>query len=554
MAEQLGWGRRFSRAVNEQIVQRISNVLGRYDGSTADLSQRQSSDVETREREQAGASSFDWYLEEMRLGSSRFAKYKDYERMDAECVEAISALDVYADNATEGDSDTDEVIMIKSDSELAVDILNEVKERLKLDTEAWAIARELVKYGDKFEEIVVFDDMEIHRLKSLPAKQMYVNVDEYGRLDPEHPYEQKDVAGKSIAKFTDWQILHFKLSRARDEKYGVDGGILFPVRRVFKQMEMMEDALVINRLTRAQQRYAYKIDVTGLEPGEATLEYLREVRKELRKRGTIDPMTGKMDLTYNPLSAEEDVFIGVRDGNGDVSVLQGQTASGLEDINHLRNKFFAGIKLPKAWLGFEEGTRARAVLTEQDVQAARTVRRVQMAMIAGFRKLFDIALMVRGVDPAQIEYTIAMPPISTIDEMREWQIKKIKADLARALKAEMGVSTHWLLVNMLGFTEEQIDEIKEYLFDPESLDNVSFDLQMAKMSTQAQVFAPDDDDDEEEEDRARGASADEQISQRQIRIAQHKLKEDIATLKELLNWEMESKAGRGLWSQKKEVG
>ena len=121
--------------------------------------------------------------DETSVENKRKLKYKEYERMDTESVEVASALDIYADNATSGDRDMNETIEVVSESETVVEILNEVKDRLKLDLELWSIARQLVKYGDCFEELVVYPDLEVHRLKHLPPDEMRVIEDQWGRLD-----------------------------------------------------------------------------------------------------------------------------------------------------------------------------------------------------------------------------------------------------------------------------------------------------------------------------------------------------------------------------------
>ena len=205
-----------------------------------------------------------------------------------------SALDVYADNATKGDSSDDKVVEIVSNDELVVEILSDVRNRLALDTETRSIARALAKYGDDFEEVVVHEDMEVHRLKNLDASEMNVKTDKYGRYDPEFPFEQvRADTGAVVARLREWQVLHFRLKRNRKSKYGVDGSILAPVRKVFKQLSMMEDALVIARLTRAPQRYGFLVDVDGIEPGEPTIEYLNKVKDMMKKRRTIDPRNGQ---------------------------------------------------------------------------------------------------------------------------------------------------------------------------------------------------------------------------------------------------------------------
>ena len=99
-----------------------------------------------------------------------------------------------------------------------------------------------------------------------------------------------------------------------------------------------------------------------------------------------------------------------------------------------------GLRFRKAYLGFERDVNAKATLTEQDVQFARSVRRIQLAIIEQYRKFFDFVLAVRGIDPTSVKYTIKLPVISTIDELRMWQVKKLRAEVAKVLRKEVGLS------------------------------------------------------------------------------------------------------------------
>lgn len=526
------------RRLAEQIVDRITTTLQRMVGY--EQPPETDSAIETRKTadEVAGPivqGAWEWYEEAVKMEQTRRAKYRDFDLMDAEDPVLNSALDVYADNATKGDSGDDKVVEIVSDDELIVEILSDVRDRLALDTETWSIARALAKYGDNFEEVVVHEDLEVHRLKNLDASEMNVKTDKYGRYDPEFPFEQiRPDTGAVVARLREWQVLHFRLKRNRKSKYGVDGAILAPVRKVFKQLAMMEDALVIARLTRAPQRYGFLVDVDGIEPGEPTIEYLNKVKDMMKKRRTIDPATGKMDLKFNPLSMEEDLFVGVRsNGKSDVKVLQGQTNLGqLGDIEFFQNKLFAGIKVPKAYLGFERDVNAKATLTEQDVQFARSVRRIQLAIIEQYRKLFDFVLAVRGVDPTAVEYTIKLPVISTIDELRMWQVKKLKAEVAKVLRKEVGLSFRWILQNMLELSDEDIEDILADYEEPESVDN------RIMTAVGGETTA---------------VPAEEEISDRELRLVKYRLSEEIEALKEFLDWKLEDERGRGLTSQREMV-
>lgn len=526
----------------ESIVQAISVIVNRNKPAPPETD----TSIETRTKQGAdkgfqtgGAEAYKWYMDAITMAGKRRGKYSEYEQMDIEVIEVASALDIYADNATNGDRDDAEVITIRSESTKVVEILEEIKATLNLDADMWSIARELAKNGDCFEEVVADATKELVRLKHLPPGQCFVETDEYGRRDPEYPYRQKDENNEEIAKFEDWQILHFRLRTDRNTEYGVNGSILYKLRKVYKQLSMMEDAIVISRLVRAQQRYAYLIDVEGIEPGEPTLEYLNEVKQAMKKRRTIDPQTGKMDLKYNPMTAEEDIYVATRQGSqADVKVLQGSSNLGqLQDIEYFSKKMFAGLKVPKAWMGFEGETRARAVITELDVQFARTVRRLQQALIEGLEKLFTTALALRGVDPAANPFEVELPILSTVDELRKWQIEVLKASIANVYRNQLSVSTEWVYSNLLGLTDEEIEEIKAAIDDEDGLDN----KQIKRATDIQKAMAPQSDPGDGGED-----GAEESILPREIRKMRHMFGEEINALFDLLDWEFKSKTGKSL--------
>lgn len=560
----------------EDIVKRLSNIFQR--NPSYEQPPKTDSSIETRRAwggdvDVAGGGMFGWYSDETSVETKRLKKYKEYERMDMEAVEIASALDIYADNATSGDRDENSSIQIISDSDKVISIITETKKRLNLDFELWSIAREMVKYGDCFEEIVAYKDGEIHRLKHLPPSDVKVIEDKWGRLDADYPYEQTTEAGETSAKFRSWQIVHFRISKSRESRYGVDGSLLYPLRKVYKQLSMIEDSLVISRLTRAQQRFAFMVDVNGVEPGEATVDYLKQVKDMMKKKRTIDPVTGKMDLKYNPLSVEEDIFIARREGSGaDVKVLQGAlNLSQLQDVEYFSKKLFAGLKVPKAWMGFEGDTRARAVITELDVQFAKTVRRIQQALIEGLTKVFDLALLSRGINPAATPYRIQLPVMSIIDEMRAWQMETIKTQVAVSYAKDLNIGSEWIYRNLLNLSDEQIKAIRDELGDKDSIDNARLRQDMEVATQQAMIGAqakaaaqtasgiksvqpPPQAKGPSTAAQGRNANElpknpiakNEGIPQRDIRKIQSKLRAELGDLYETLNWEYEAKTGQSL--------
>jgi len=401
-------------------------------------------------------SSYDWYVKELQISQFRKDMYDQYDQMEAEDPEFDSTLDIYADNASGGDSETDEIVEFVTEDKKANDIFTAMKNRLKLNSETWSINRTIAKYGESFEEIVITPSKEIDRLKNLDGRTITRNEDRYGRL---LGFIQKSDTDQVLANFYPWQVIHFRMKKHRNSKYGT--GIGYSTRKVSKQLSMMEDSLVISRLVRAVQRYAHKVDISKFDDPYEALKYVKEVKKEYRKKPTINAATNQMDLSYNPMSAEEDLFIGVRDGSpADVKVLEAQEHTKIVDVDYFRDKKLAGWKIPKSFISDDKTVNAKATLGEQTIQFARTVRRIQYVYQEGIRQMADTELILNNIAPSTVTYYIKLPYISTLDELRRWEMEKIKSEIAEKYKTVTTISDRWIYKNLLNLTDEEIEQIK----------------------------------------------------------------------------------------------
>ncbi|RLA89267.1 MAG: hypothetical protein DRG20_04935 [Deltaproteobacteria bacterium] len=364
----------------------------------------------------------EYYMNALRLNQTKRARYIDYDIMDREYPEIGAALDIYADNATIPDEKRGRIVWVESEDQKVVDILEKLFKRLNLEDLAWPLARKLAKYGEAFFENVLSKDGKLSWIKPLKGEDIIINKDSYGRLlDP--PYSQIDpITGKKWVDFSLWQITHISLHR--DEE---GFGFLERIRRVWKQLMMMEDGMVIARLTRSTMRYKFKIDVGDLPPDKAK-KAVEEVRQNIKKHRFVDDQ-GRLKIRDNPLTNDEDFFIAVRQGSpADIEPIQGQANLGeIKDVEYFQNKIFAGLKVPKAYLGLERDINAKATLTEQDIQFSRSVRRIQDVIKKGFKKICDLELMLLGYFPSK--YKVLMSPISFKDEIRKWQAEKLKAEV-----------------------------------------------------------------------------------------------------------------------------
>lgn len=447
------------------LIDKIKSLIGKggHDiGGPEGISQEKGASETTTEqgRQEEGASAGDFYYQKIAMERTRLAGYLDYELMDNEHPELSSALDIYSDNSIAGEESEDQRFAIDSEDEKVKEVLEDINKRTRIDQEIWPLTRDLCKYGDEFEEIVVNSAGLVVRIKALPQNTMYRNEDPYGRLVVERAFEQKNNTGKVVVQFEPWQIAHFRNRTSRKGQYGKS--ILAPARRLFKQLQMMEDGMVIGRLSRAHMRYVYKIDVGEMAPPEAEA-HVESVKRRVKKKRRLNPMTGKFDVTTNPMSAEEDLFVGVRQGSpAGVDRLEGQSRLGeIKDVEYFQNKMFTVIKVPKSYLGLERDVNAKATLTNQDVQFARTIRRIQkVGLQNGLKKIYDIGLLLQGYDLTKVEYEILFPAIKTIDEVQKWQVEKAKAEVAKIYGVDVNVLTDdFILSYFLGLTDEEIKEL-----------------------------------------------------------------------------------------------
>lgn len=475
-----------------------------------------------------GFNALGWYEAQAKDTKTRLGIYKAYDEMDEEVPEFASAMDIYADNATRSDADGRVTLVLKSDNPTAQRILNETRDRLKLEDLLWSLARDIVKYGERAIEPIVDEQFNIVRLKPLQTPFIVEKIDEFGRRE-DPPYVQVDEKGDVVAKFAEWQCVYFANKRSLSDTTGT--GIARAAIRVWKQLRMMEDALVIARLTRAHHRLAYLVDTGSLTPTEAQ-KHLAKVKSHLAKRQTIDPKTGKMDTNYSPLAVEQDVFVATnKESKADVKVLQGDlTVGNLEDIMYFQQKLFTAFKVPKPYLSHEKDTRTKSVVSAQDMQFARGVRRTQQILEEGLRKILDLSLVLRGLNPKTVKYTIGFPVISIVDDLRVWQTRQLQMLVAQMMKQVFWPSDEWIFTKLLGYAQDEVAEILKGQVKPDKFNGLYQAPKVGATANNAKVGA--------EAALADFEKALESLPEEQ----RESLTEAISNLRELTNWKLSAAA------------
>jgi len=402
-------------------------------------------------------------------------RYGDYEEMD-DYGDISSTLDIYADDATQVDSATNHTVWVESqDKQVKEELEDMFWKRIRIEENVWEMTRTLCKYGNDFEEIVVSDrgvvdlrympPFSVRRIESNKADllgfvQSYTGDVSISPKEFEKKRLQRGAElgpSKDVAVYEDWRVAHMRLrAKHRDSLYG--WSITEPARWVWKRLMLLEDAVLVYKLTRSPSRYAFYVDV-GKLPRQEAERAVQEVMQRLKKKKFVNPKTGKLDLKFNPLAMDEDFFLAMREGRESTRVesLMGPSYQQVEDVQYFLHKLYAALKVPRAYLGYDENMPSKATLSQEDVRFARTVLRVQREVRNGLKKIANVNLAVRNIDPAAVDFDVRMTVPSAIFELGQMEVRRARADLASLM--ERHVSLNWMLSNIYGLSDDEIEEI-----------------------------------------------------------------------------------------------
>ena len=289
--------------------------------------------------------------------------FRDYELMDQDPI-ISSALDIYSDESTV-DNVESEIMKIQTDNPKVHKILHSLFYGiLNIQFNLWPWIRNMTKYGDHFLYLEIIDKLGVVNVKPLSAYEVY-RLEDHDLEQPklvqfEIREETTTTLGRSVNNqnelFENYEIAHFRLmSDANFLPYGKSS--LEGARKVWKQLQLMEDAMLIHRIMRAPEKRIFKMDVGNIPPNEVE-NFMQQIINKMKKIPVIDQATGEYNLRYNIESTTEDYFLPVRGGDSgtEIETLQGLSNEGaIDDIEYLRNKMMAALKIPKAFLGYEEG-------------------------------------------------------------------------------------------------------------------------------------------------------------------------------------------------------
>jgi len=328
-------------------------------------------------------SSFNQYSRDFTLSyqAARVELFRDYDTMDMDPILA-SALDIYSDECVTK-NELGKILTVTTDDPNIKQILeNLFYDILNIEFNLWSWTRNLVKYGDFYLKLYISPEYGVYLAEPISAYNITrvensdINNKNYIKFQINLP------EGGKIEDVENYQMAHFRLlSDSNFLPYGksmVEGA-----RRVWKQLSLMEDAMLIHRVIRAPEKRVFKIDVGNIPPQEVD-QYIEKIINKTKKIPYIDPNTGDYNLRYNIQNLLEDFYLPVRGSDSGTSIepLSGMEFTGIDDIEYLRNKMLAALKIPKAFLGYEEDLSGKATLASEDVRFAKTVNRIQKILVS----------------------------------------------------------------------------------------------------------------------------------------------------------------------------
>ena len=404
--------------------------------------------------------------------------YSEYDVMDQDAIIA-SALDILSDEATLK-NDMGEVLQIRSSNEDIQKILyNLFYDVLNIEFNLWMWIRQMCKYGDFFLKLEIAEKFGVYNVIPYTA----YHIERIEGQNPENPSEIKyrwnpeGFAGSSYGYYNlpnqvegdnagityeNYEMAHFRM--VSDVNYLPYGrAYIEPARKLFKQYTLMEDAMLIHRIARAPEKRIFYVNVGAIPPNEVEA-FMQKTISNMKRTPYMDEKTGEYNLKYNIQNMLEDFYIPVRgnDSATKIDTTPGLSYDGIQDVEYLRDKLFAALKIPKAFLGYDENVEGKATLAAEDIRFARTIDRIQRIVLSELNKIALVHLYTQGYTAENMtNFELSMTTPSIIYDQERIELLKSKAELAGTLLEQGLVPSDWIYHNIYHFSEDQYDEYRD---------------------------------------------------------------------------------------------
>jgi hypothetical protein len=406
--------------------------------------------------------------------------YSEYDVMDQDAIIA-SSLDIIADESTLK-NDMGEVLQIRSSNEDIQKILyNLFYDVLNVEFNLWMWVRQMCKYGDFFLKLEIAETFGVYNVIPYTA----YHIERIEGQNPNNPAEvqyrwnPEGFAGGSNSGggytvpnqggdnrsgiiYDNYEMAHFRM--VGDVNYLPYGrAYIEPARKLFKQYTLMEDAMLIHRIARAPEKRVFYVNVGAIPPNEVEA-FMQKTINNMKRTPMMDEKTGEYNLKYNMQNMLEDFYIPVRgnDSATKIDTAPGLQYDGIADVEYLREKLFAALKVPKSFMGYGEGEAGKSTLAQQDIRFARTIDRIQRILLSELQKIALVHLYTQGYrDETLTNFELSMTTPSIIYDQERIELMKSKSELAGTLLEQGLVPSDWIYHNVYHFSEDQYDEYRD---------------------------------------------------------------------------------------------
>jgi hypothetical protein len=402
----------------------------------------------------------------------RLQLYSDYEAMDTDPIIA-AALDIISDESTTRNEYGDVLNINSSDENVRKVLQNLFYDVLNIEFNLATWVRNMCKYGDMYLKLEVSEKFGVYNVIPL---SVYEVVREEG-TDPDNPnYTRFTLDPNGLASgatntirrdqfsLENYEVAHFRL--LTDSNYLPYGrAYLEPARKVFKQLMLMEDAMLIHRIMRAPEKRVFYINIGNTDPDKVE-QFMADTANKMRKTPYIDQSTGDYNLKFNIQNMTEDFFIPIRgnDASTRIDTTKGLDYDGTTDIEYLKAKMMAALKIPKPFLGYEEGVEGKSTLAGMDIRFARTVERIQRIVESELTKIALVHLYSQGFSDEQlVDFKLELTVPSIIYEQEKIELYTAKSQVSQQLTDQKLFSKDWVYENIFGLSPDQYENEKEAL-------------------------------------------------------------------------------------------
>jgi len=411
--------------------------------------------------------------------------YSDYEAMDTDAIIA-SALDILADESTLKNT-MGEVLQIKSSDEHLQKILyNLFYDVLNIEFNLWMWIRQMCKYGDFFLKLEIAEKFGVYNVIPYTAyniiREEKISETNNHQVEVKFKFDPDGLSGggeyggyfgglqspggnsknSRAIYFDNYEIAHFRL--LSDINYLPYGrSYIEPARKLFKQYILMEDAMLVHRIVRAPEKRIFYVDIGNIPPAEVE-NFMQKTISQMKRTPYVDQQTGDYNLKYNMQNMLEDFYLPVRGGESSTKIetTPGLNYDGVTDIEYLRDKLFAALKIPKAFLGYDENTEGKATLAAEDIRFARTIERIQRIILSELYKIAVVHLYTKGYegdDLVNFELNLTTPSI--IYDQERVALMKEKMDLAAQMMETKLFPSDFIYDHLFHMSEDEYNEFRD---------------------------------------------------------------------------------------------